>query len=79
MRFTVNLGRIKSADEIDARFKDYDCRPLGTNSRRLADIAPMYGFDKWWSITCDADMAEMEDDILDLIQNTAFPWFRNVD
>ena len=74
LRFTVNLGIIRSYNKIDEKFKEYDCRII-EDRKRLAEIAPKYGYDKWWSITSDTNMDLIESEMLDLLQNVAFPWF----
>ncbi len=73
LRFTVNVGKKLSSGAIDPKFKDYDCFPDG--QERLARLAPRYGFDKWWSITTETDMKRLEEEICDLLQTVAFPWF----
>ena len=73
LRFTVNIGKIHSRNKIDEKFKEYHCRII-EDRKRLADIAPQYGYDKWWSITSDTNMNLIEVEMLELLQNVAFPW-----
>ena len=74
LRFTVNVGRIRTNGIIDEKFKEYDCSII-EDRERLAVIAPIYGHDKWWSITSNTNMDLIEGEMLDLLQNVAFPWF----
>ena len=74
LRFAVNIGKINSNSIINEKFKEYDCLPI-KNRERLAVIAPQYGFDKWWSITFNTDITEIRNEMIDLINNIAFPWF----
>ena len=74
LRFTVNVGRIWTNGIIDEKFKEYDCSII-EDRKRLAVIAPIYGYDKWWSITSNTNMDLIEGEMLDLLQNVAFPWF----
>ena len=74
LRFTVNVGRIRTNGIIDDKFKEYDCSII-EDRERLAVIAPIYGYDKWWSITSNTNMDLIEGEMLDLLQNVAFPWF----
>ena len=71
LRFAVNIGKINSNSRINEKFKEYECLP----TERLAVIVPQYGFDKWWSITSDTDITEIRYEMIDLINNIAFPWF----
>lgn len=74
LRFTVNVGRIRTNGIIDEKFKEYDCSII-EDRERLAVIAPIYGHDKWWSITSNTNMNLIEVEMLELLQNVAFPWF----
>lgn len=74
LRFTVNLGRLRSYNKIDEKIKEYDCRII-EDRKRLAKVAPIYGYDKWWSITSDTDMDLIECEMLDMLQSVAFSWF----
>ena len=74
LRFAVNIGKINSNSRINEKFKEYECLPA-KNRERLAVIVPQYGFDKWWSITSDTDITEIRYEMIDLINNIAFPWF----
>jgi hypothetical protein len=71
LRFAVNIGKINSNSRINEKFKEYETK----NRERLAVIVPQYGFDKWWSITSDTDITEIRYEMIDLINNIAFPWF----
>ena len=74
LRFAVNIGKINSNSRINEKFKEYECLPT-KNHERLAVIVPQYGFDKWWSITSDTDITKIRYEMIDLINNIAFPWF----
>ena len=74
LRFTVNIARKSSDGKINEKFKEYDCD--GPNdSTRLANLSSKYGFDKWWSITPSSNMTIIENDIVNLLKDSAFPWF----
>ena len=74
LRLTVNIGKINSNNRINEKFKEYECLPI-ENQQRLAVIAPQYGFDKWWSITSSTDIDEIRYEMINLINDVAFPWF----
>ena len=74
LRFAVNIGKFNSNSRINEKFKEYECLPT-KNCERLAVIVPQYGFDKWWSITSDTDITDIRYEMIDLINNIAFPWF----
>ncbi|MBO4584408.1 MAG: DUF4304 domain-containing protein [Clostridia bacterium] len=72
--FTINIARKSSNVKIDEKFKEYDCNNPN-DSKRLAILSSKYGFDKWWSITSSSDMTMIENDIVNLLKDCAFPWF----
>ncbi len=74
LKFTINTGRKFSRDKIPDNFKVYDCR-IPDDYVRLASVSSKYGFDKWWSVTSETDMTELEKEITELIEDTAFAWF----
>ena len=74
MRFAINIARMQSNEPIHEKFKDYDC-DAPRDRERLAVLSPKYGYDKWWSITSETNMDLIEREMLDLLQNVAFPWF----
>ena len=72
LRFTVNLGRKSDLGMIDSRFREWDCGLSGME--RLGCLAKKYGFDQWWSITEETDMNALEQELLTLLREDAFPW-----
>ena len=74
LKFTVNAGRKFSRDIIPDNFKIYDCR-IPDDYVRLASVSQKYGYDKWWTITTETDMAATEKEISDLLKDTGFSFF----
>ena len=69
LQFTINIAHITVYGDIPSDFKEYDC--MG-NRMRLGGLA--YGFDKWWSVTENADMESMEEELIRIIRGKAFSW-----
>ncbi len=73
LRFTVNLGRIYFIGPCNKQFKEYDCS--GKDRERLSFLTPQYGFDYWWTITQNKDMYSLENELVNLLEEFALPWF----